>query len=43
MQTAQTVARYRLVEGKVQSKRDYDKKKGVQLTLKVGDRVLLFD
>jgi len=42
MQTAHAVARDRLVEGKVRSKRDYDKGT-VQLTLKVGDRVLLFD
>ena len=42
MQTAHAVARDRLVEGKERSKRDYDKK-AVQLTLKVGDKVLLFD
>jgi len=42
MQTAHAVARDRLVEGKVRSKRDYDKGT-VQLTLKVGDKVLLFD
>ena len=42
MQTAYAVARDQLVEGKVRSKRDYDKKT-VQLTLKIGDKVLLFD
>ena len=42
MQTAHAVARDRLLEGKVRSKRDYDKMT-VQLTLKVGDKVLLFD
>ena len=42
MQTAHAIARDRLVEGKVRSKRDYDKK-AVPLTLKVGDRVLLYD
>ena len=42
MQTAHAVARDRLVEGKLRSKRDYDKKT-VQLTLKIGDKVLLFD
>ena len=42
MQTAHAVARNRLVEGKERSKRDYDKKM-VPLTLKVGDKVLLFD
>jgi hypothetical protein len=42
MQTAHAVARDRLVERKVRSKRDYDKKT-VQLTLKVGDKVLLFE
>jgi hypothetical protein len=40
-QTAHAVARDRLVEGIVRSKKDYDKKT-VQLTLKVGDKVLLF-
>jgi transposase InsO family protein len=42
MRTAHAVARDRLVEGKERSKRDYDRKT-VQLTLKVGDKVLLFD
>ena len=42
MQTAHAVARDRLLEGKVRSKRDYDKRT-VQLTLKVGDKVLLID
>jgi len=42
MQTAHAVERDRLVEGKVRSQRDYDKRT-VQLTLKVGDKVLLFD
>jgi hypothetical protein len=41
-QIAHAVARDRLVEGKVRSKKDYDKRT-VQLTLKVGDKVLLFD
>ena len=42
MQTAHAVARDRLVDREVRSKRDYDKG-AVQLTLKVGDKVLLFD
>ena len=42
MPTTYAVARGRLVEGKERSKRDFDRKM-VQLTLKVGDKVLLFD
>jgi len=42
MQAAHAVARDRLVEGKARSKRDYDKGT-VQLALKVGDKVLLYD
>jgi hypothetical protein len=42
MQTAHAVARDRLVASKTRSKKDYDRK-AVQLTLKVGDKVVLFD
>jgi hypothetical protein len=42
VKTAHAVARDRLVEGKVRSKRDYDKGT-VLLALKVGDKVLLYD
>jgi transposase InsO family protein len=42
MQAAHAIARDRLVESKTRSKQDYDRKV-VQIALKVGDKVLLFD
>ena len=42
MQAAHAIARDRLVESKTISKLDYDTKT-VQIAVKVGDRVLLFD
>jgi transposase InsO family protein len=42
MQAAHAIARERLVDSKTRSKQDYDKK-AVQIALKVGDRVLLYD
>jgi transposase InsO family protein len=42
MRAAHAVARDRLMRAKTKSKRDYDKGT-VQLTLKIGDKVLLFD
>jgi hypothetical protein len=42
MQAAHAIARDRLLESKTRSKRDYDRKI-VQIGVKVGDRVLLFD
>lgn len=42
MQAAHAIARDRLIESKTRSKVDYDRKI-VQIAVKVGDRVLLFD
>ena len=42
MQAAHAIARDRLVESKVRIKQDYDKTV-VQIALKLGDKVLLFD
>jgi hypothetical protein len=42
MQAAHAMARDRLVERKLRSKQDYDKKT-VQISLKMGNKVLLFD
>ena len=42
MQAAHAIVRYRLIESKTRSKIDYDRKI-VQIAVKVGDRVLLFD
>jgi hypothetical protein len=42
MQAAHAIAREKLVESKIRSKRDYDRKT-VQIAVKEGDKVLLFD
>jgi len=42
MQAAHAIVRDRLIESKTRSKRDYDRKI-VQIAVKVGDKVLLFD
>jgi hypothetical protein len=42
MRAAHAIARDRLIESKTRSKIDYDRKI-VQISVKVGDRILLFD